>query len=254
MNNNERQTEPIVIVDNISKTFSSSGRKHKALDEVSTTIKRGEVLVIIGPSGSGKSTLLRTMNALESFDSGDIIIDGISLRDTRTDVDALRTEVGMVFQHFNLFQHKTALENIVLPQTVVRRRDARSATETARDLLAKVGISELGDRYPSQLSGGQQQRVAIARSLAMNPKIMLFDEATSALDPETVEGVLELMGQLAEEGMTMAVVTHEMTFARKVGDRVLFMDSGRIVEERDPDGFFDAPATDRAQRFLEQIL
>jgi len=254
MNKNEQKAEPIVVVDNISKTFTAGGRKHKALDEVSTTIERGEVLVIIGPSGSGKSTLLRTLNALETIDSGKITIDGVSLCDARTNVDKLRMEVGMVFQHFNLFQHKTALENIVLPQTVVRRRDAGAALETAQQLLAKVGIAELGDRYPSQLSGGQQQRVAIARSLAMNPKIMLFDEATSALDPETVEGVLELMGQLAEEGMTMAVVTHEMTFARKVGDRVLFMDSGRIVEERDPDGFFDSPATDRARKFLDQIL
>ncbi len=245
---------PIVTVDNISKTFRNGGRSFRALDGISTTIAPGEVLVIIGPSGSGKSTLLRTINALETFDTGDIIIDGVSLRDPKTDVDRLRTEVGMVFQHFNLFQHKTALENIVLPQCVVRNRDETSAKAVARELLEKVDIAELEDRYPSQLSGGQQQRVAIARSLAMNPKIMLFDEATSALDPETVEGVLELMGQLAHEGMTMAVVTHEMRFARQVGDRILFMDGGKVVEERDPDGFFDNPQTDRARHFLNQIL
>ncbi len=246
--------DPIVIVDNISKTFHSDGRSHRALDAISTTIGRGEVLVIIGPSGSGKSTFLRTLNALESIDSGDIIIEGVSLTDPKTNIDHLRTEVGMVFQHFNLFQHKTALENIVLPQIVVRRRDPKIALKTARELLQKVGIEELENRYPYQLSGGQQQRVAIARSLAMNPKIMLFDEATSALDPETIEGVLDLMGSLAQEGMTMAVVTHEMAFARKVGNRILFMDEGKIVEERTPEQFFTNPETERARRFLDQIL
>lgn len=246
--------DPIVLVDNISKTFHGGGRSHRALDGISTTISRGEVLVVIGPSGSGKSTFLRALNALEAIDSGNIVIDGVSLTDPKTNVDRLRTEVGMVFQHFNLFQHKTALENIVLPQRVVRGRDRQAALQTARELLAKVDIAEFEDRYPSQLSGGQQQRVAIARSLAMNPKIMLFDEATSALDPETVEGILELMGQLADEGMTMAVVTHEMMFARKVGDRILFMDEGKVVEECSPDKFFDNPATERARRFLNQIL
>lgn len=246
--------EPIVIVDTISKTFHSDGRHHRALDGISTTIARGEVLVIIGPSGSGKSTFLRTLNALESIDSGDILIDGVSLTDPKTNIDHLRTEVGMVFQHFNLFQHKTALENIVLPQRVVRRRNQKTAVETAQALLQKVGIEELAHRYPNQLSGGQQQRVAIARSLAMNPKIMLFDEATSALDPETIEGVLDLMASLAKEGMTMAVVTHEMAFARKVGNRILFMDEGRIVEERSPEQFFTNPETERARRFLDQIL
>ncbi|MEN3931514.1 amino acid ABC transporter ATP-binding protein [Microvirga sp. W0021] len=246
--------DPIVIVDNISKTFHAGGRSHRALDGISTTINRGEVLVVIGPSGSGKSTFLRTLNALETIDSGSIIIDGVSLTAKKTNVDQLRTEVGMVFQHFNLFQHKSVLDNIILPQKVVRRRSEAEATKVAQDLLEKVGIPQLADRYPSQLSGGQQQRVAIARSLAMNPKIMLFDEATSALDPETVEGVLELMGQLAAEGMTMAVVTHEMQFARKVGDRILFMDNGKVVEERKPNDFFDNPQSDRAKLFLEQIL
>ncbi len=245
---------PIVIVDNITRTFHDGGRAFRALDGVSMTISRGEVLCIIGPSGSGKSTLLRTLNGLETVDSGSIVVDGVALTDPKTDMNRLRTEVGMVFQHFNLFRHKTALENIVLPQTVVRGRPADEAEAQARALLKRVGIGEFADRYPSQLSGGQQQRVAIARSLAMNPKIMLFDEATSALDPETVEGVLDLMGQLAEGGMTMAVVTHEMRFARQVCDRILFMDEGKVVEERAPQDFFDNPKTERAKLFLDKIL
>lgn len=247
---------PIVVVDQISKTFRSAhGRgEHRALDNVSLSIEPGQVLVIIGPSGSGKSTLLRTLNALESFDSGRIIIDGVSLSDKKTDLNQLRAEIGMVFQHFNLFQHKTALDNVVLPQVVVRKRSRQEAVARARDLLAKVGIADRANHYPSQLSGGQQQRVAIARALAMDPKIMLFDEATSALDPEMVGGILDLMRKLANDGMTMAVVTHEMGFAREVADRIVFMDEGRIVEEGEPGPFFASPSHERTRAFLDQIL
>jgi polar amino acid transport system ATP-binding protein len=247
---------PIVLVDQISKTFHSAhGRgEHRALNNVSLSIEPGQVLVIIGPSGSGKSTLLRTLNALESFDTGRIIIDGVSLSDKKTDLNHLRAEIGMVFQHFNLFQHKTALDNVVLPQVVVRKRPRQEAVARARDLLAKVGIADRADHYPSQLSGGQQQRVAIARALAMDPKIMLFDEATSALDPEMVGGILDLMRKLAAEGMTMAVVTHEMGFAREVADRIVFMDEGRIVEEGEPGSFFASPSHERTRAFLDQIL
>jgi polar amino acid transport system ATP-binding protein len=247
---------PIVVVDQISKTFRSAhGRgEHRALDNVSLSIEPGQVLVVIGPSGSGKSTLLRTLNALESFDTGRIIIDGVSLSDKKTDRNRLRAEIGMVFQHFNLFQHKTALDNVVLPQMVVRKRSRAEAVARARELLAKVGIADRASHYPSQLSGGQQQRVAIARALAMDPKIMLFDEATSALDPEMVGGILDLMRKLAAEGMTMAVVTHEMGFAREVADRIVFMDEGRIVEEGEPGPFFESPSHERTRAFLDQIL
>jgi polar amino acid transport system ATP-binding protein len=247
---------PIVMVDKISKTFpSADGRsKHLALDEVSLTIEPGQVLVIIGPSGSGKSTLLRTLNALEKFDTGNIVVNGVALSDKRTNLDRMRAEIGMVFQHFNLFQHKTALENVVLPQVVVRGRPRSEALTRARDLLDKVGIADRANHYPSQLSGGQQQRVAIARALAMDPKIMLFDEATSALDPEMVGGILDLMRKLARDGMTMAVVTHEMGFAREVADRIIFMDQGRIVEEGEPGTFFASPSHERTRAFLDQIL
>jgi polar amino acid transport system ATP-binding protein len=247
---------PIVVVDQISKTFRSAhGRgEHRALDNVSLSIEPGQVLVVIGPSGSGKSTLLRTLNALESFDTGRIIIDGVSLSDKKTDRNRLRAEIGMVFQHFNLFQHKTALDNVVLPQMVVRKRSRAEAVARSRELLAKVGIADRASHYPSQLSGGQQQRVAIARALAMDPKIMLFDEATSALDPEMVGGILDLMRKLAAEGMTMAVVTHEMGFAREVADRIVFMDEGRIVEEGEPGPFFESPSHERTRAFLDQIL
>ncbi len=247
---------PIVIVDKISKTFrSANGRsEHRALDNVSLSIKAGQVLVIIGPSGSGKSTLLRTMNALETFDTGRIVVDGVPLNDKGTNLNHLRAEIGMVFQHFNLFQHKTALDNVVLPQMVVRNRSRDEALARAHDLLAKVGIADRANYYPSQLSGGQQQRVAIARALAMDPKVMLFDEATSALDPEMVGGILDLMRKLAGEGMTMAVVTHEMGFAREVADRIIFMDEGRIVEEGEPGPFFASPSHERTRAFLDQIL
>lgn len=241
---------PIVSIKNVSKLFGTL----KALDNVSNHINKGEVVVIIGPSGSGKSTLLRAINGLESLSEGKIIIDGVDISDKKTNINQLRAEVGMVFQHFNLFKHKTVLENIVLPQTVVLKRDKKEATKRALSFLEKVGISEKKDSYPSQLSGGQQQRVAIARSLAMKPKIMLFDEATSALDPETVGGVLQLMKELAKDGMTMAVVTHEMGFAREAADRVIFMDEGRIIEEAEPNQFFDHPQHKRTIKFLSQIL
>ena len=246
----------MIEVDHISKTFSGRDGSMvvKALDDVSNRIHRGEVVVIIGPSGSGKSTSLRTLNGLQDIDSGHIIIDGVDIANKKSDLNKLRAEVGMVFQHFNLFQHKTALQNIVLPQTVVLKRTREEAESIAHELLSKVGIPDRASNYPAQLSGGQQQRIAIARSLAMNPKIMLFDEATSALDPETVGGVLELMRQLANDGMTMAVVTHEMGFAREAAHRVIFMDEGKLIEENTPDSFFDDPQSERAQNFLRQIL
>ncbi|MER9592900.1 amino acid ABC transporter ATP-binding protein [Mesorhizobium australicum] len=221
---------------------------------VTTAIGHGEVLVIFGPSGSGKSTFLRTMNALETIDSGRIVVDGVSLSEPGADLNRLRAEVGMVFQSFNLFQHRTALDNVALPQTVVRRRSRTEALRRAHELLEKVGIDNRAGHYPSQLSGGQQQRVAIARALAMAPKAMLFDEPTSALDPETVTGILDLMKVLASEGMTMAVVTHEMGFAREIADRMLFMDGGLIVEEGTPQQIFHSPKQERTKQFLNQIL
>ncbi|MCR9235424.1 MAG: amino acid ABC transporter ATP-binding protein [Alphaproteobacteria bacterium] len=246
----------MIVIDKVSKTYHLKSRPEPvhALNNVTNHIDRGEVVVIIGPSGSGKSTLLRSINRLNEVDSGTITIDGVNVTDKKTDINALRAKVGMVFQHFNLFQHKTAMENIVMPQMIVAKRSRKEAEEIANDLLGKVGIPDRGNNYPAMLSGGQQQRVAIARSLAMKPKVMLFDEATSALDPETVGGVLELMRGLAADGMTMAVVTHEMGFAREAAHRVIFMDEGAIVEENNPDDFFDNPQTDRAQDFLRQIL
>uniref|UniRef100_UPI003531AACE amino acid ABC transporter ATP-binding protein n=1 Tax=Pararhizobium sp. IMCC3301 TaxID=3067904 RepID=UPI003531AACE len=246
----------MIVIDKVCKTYYLKSRPEpvRALDNVTNHIDRGEVVVVIGPSGSGKSTLLRSINRLNQIDSGTITVDGVNVTDKKTNINALRAEVGMVFQHFNLFQHKTAMENIVMPQIIVAKRSRKEAEEIANDLLEKVGIPESGNSYPTMLSGGQQQRVAIARSLAMKPKVMLFDEATSALDPETVGGVLELMRGLAADGMTMAVVTHEMGFAREAADRMIFMDAGAIVEENTPDSFFDNPQTDRAQDFLRQIL
>ncbi len=248
-------SEPMIVIEGVSKTYRMKGRPDvRALDNVSNTIARGEVVVIIGPSGSGKSTLLRALNGLQPVDEGRIVIDGIEVTNRKTDINKLRAEVGMVFQHFNLFQHKSALENIVLPQIIVAKRSRAEAESIARDLLKKVGLPDVEASYPVMLSGGQQQRIAIARSLAMKPKVMLFDEATSALDPETVGGVLEQMRALAVEGMTMAVVTHEMGFAREAADRMIFMDGGAIIEENTPAEFFDNPQTDRAQDFLSQIL
>ena len=238
----------------LKKTFTSRSQTVLAVDGMTTHIKKGEVVVVIGPSGSGKSTFLRCLNGLEEMTSGHIYIDGIDLADRRTDLNKIRREVGMVFQQFNLFPHKTVLENLVLAQKVVRKRSRREAEEKARGLLHKVGIAEKETEYPIRLSGGQQQRVAIARALAMDPKVMLFDEPTSALDPEMVGEVLEVMKQLARDGMTMVVVTHEMGFAREVADRVLFMDHGKLVEEGTPEHFFTNPREERAQLFLKQVL
>ncbi len=249
------QAAPIVRIEDVSKTFVIPGRDPvKALRNVTNHVDKGEVLVLIGPSGSGKSTLLRTLNGLETVDSGRILIDDREITDPKTNMNEVRQEVGMVFQHFNLFQHKTALENVTLPQIVVLKRSRAEAEEKADGLLARVGIAGMGSSYPSQLSGGQQQRVAIARSLAMDPKIMLFDEVTSALDPETVGGVLELMEHLAGGGMTMVVVTHEMGFARKAADRMLFMSDGALVEEGSPEVFFERPKEERLRTFLGQII
>jgi polar amino acid transport system ATP-binding protein len=248
-------SKAIVQIDNVSRTFRMPNRESiRALHGISNYVHRGEVLVIIGPSGSGKSTLLRTLNGLESVDAGRIVIDKVEVTNNKTNLNRVRQDVGMVFQHFNLFQHKTALENLTLPQVVVRKRHREEANEVAYALLERVGIADRADSYPSQLSGGQQQRVAIARSLAMNPKIMLFDEVTSALDPEMVGGILELMEQLASDGMTMVVVTHEMGFARKAADRMLLMDGGEIIEEGKPETFFESPKHDRTRAFLDQIL
>ncbi|MDM8514988.1 amino acid ABC transporter ATP-binding protein [Desulfobacterales bacterium HSG16] len=238
---------------NVYKTFYVP-HEVQALVDVTNKIEAGEVVVVIGPSGSGKSTFLRCLNHLEEANSGQIFIDGVDILDPKTDINRVRAEVGMVFQSFNLFPHKSVLENVTLAQRVVRKRSKEEAAETAMALLRKVGIDDKANVYPDQLSGGQQQRVAIARALAMNPKIMLFDEPTSALDPEMVGEVLDVMKSLAKEGMTMVVVTHEMGFAREVADRVIFMDNGAIVEEGTPDHFFTNPTNDRTKLFLSQIL
>jgi len=245
----------VIKAKNVYKTFKTTDRREvKALVDFSTDIKKGEVVVIIGPSGSGKSTFLRCLNRLEEIDSGDIIIDGVNINDKKVNINKIREEIGMVFQLFNLFPHKTVLENVTLSQVVVRKRSKNEALEVARGLLKKVGILEKENGYPSQLSGGQQQRVAIARALAMHPKIMMFDEATSALDPEMIGEVLDVMRTLAREGMTMVVVTHEMGFAREVSDRVVFMDEGQIVEEGTAEHFFTNPTHERTKLFLSQIL
>lgn len=226
----------------------------KALDNVSLDVLDGEKLVLIGPSGSGKSTLLRSINQLERIDHGRIVVDGIDISDPETDINKVREEIGMVFQSFNVFPHKTVLDNVNLAQLVVRKRSKKEASEISRELLKKVGIIDKVDEYPDKLSGGQQQRVAIARALAMKPKIMLFDEPTSALDPEMIGEVLDVMIKLAKEGITMIVVTHEMGFAREVADRVIFMDYGAIIEEGTPEHFFKNPTRERTKLFLNQIL
>ena len=228
--------------------------KVEALNGVTTTIKKAEVVIIIGPSGSGKSTFLRCLNHLETIDRETIMIDGILLTDSRTNIHRVREEIGMVFQQFNLFPHLSVLRNITLAQIKVRKRSHEQAERIARDLLAKVGIPEKADNYPFQLSGGQQQRVAIARALAMQPRIMLFDEPTSALDPEMIGEVLEVMKNLAKEGMTMVVVSHEMGFAKEVADRVIFMDEGKIIEEGTPDRLFEHPREERTRTFLSRVL
>ena len=245
------ERDDIIVVEGINKTFVGG---IKALVDFSTHIRRGEVVVVIGPSGSGKSTFLRCLNGLEEIDSGSIVIDGILLDDTRKNRLEIRKEVGMVFQQFNLFPHMTVLENVNLAQRRVRKKSQQEARAMSMDLLEKVGIDEKADSYPSQLSGGQQQRVAIARALAMMPKVMLFDEATSALDPEMIGEVLDVMKDLAREGMTMVCVTHEMGFAREVSDRVIFMEDGKIVEVGTAEHFFTAPVEDRTRLFLSQIL
>ena len=240
----------MIHVENLCKKFGDL----EVLKGINCHIHPQEVVCVIGPSGSGKSTFLRCLNMLETMTSGEIVIDGDHLSDPKTDINAVRTEVGMVFQQFNLFPHKSVVENVMLAPKLVRKLDKGEARKRALALLEKVGISEKADSYPEQLSGGQQQRVAIARSLAMEPKMMLFDEPTSALDPELVGEVLEVMKQLAHEGMTMVVVTHEMGFAREVGDRVLFMDGGIIEEEGDPEQIFKAPKSERTKAFLNKLL
>ncbi|OQX27696.1 MAG: peptide ABC transporter ATP-binding protein [Desulfobacteraceae bacterium IS3] len=243
----------MIAVRNIFKTFYVP-HEVQALVNVSDSINMGEVVVVIGPSGSGKSTFLRCLNRLETPDSGHIYIDNIDIMDPKTDINKVRAEVGMVFQSFNLFPHKTVLDNVTLAQRVVRKRSAEEALKKAMMLLDKVGIQDKAKVYPDQLSGGQQQRVAIARALAMDPKVMLFDEPTSALDPEMIGEVLDVMKTLAKEGMTMVVVTHEMGFAREVADRVIFMDHGAVIEEGTPEHFFTNPTHERTKLFLSQIL
>lgn len=226
----------------------------KALSGVNLTVKKGEVVLIIGPSGSGKSTLLRSVNRLERLDSGKILIDGESVTDPNSDIRHIREEVGMVFQSFNLFPHLSVLDNISLAPISVLKKPKNEAVEIAKTLLAKVGLSDKEKAWPEQLSGGQQQRVAIARALAMNPKVMLFDEPTSALDPEMIKEVLDVMTELAKEGMTMLVVSHEMGFARAAAHRIIFMDAGQIIEEAPPESFFTSPREERTRKFLEHIL
>ncbi|MEU9357123.1 amino acid ABC transporter ATP-binding protein [Streptomyces sp. NPDC048301] len=242
--------DPLIELRDVNKHF---GTLH-VLQNISLTVGRGEVVVVIGPSGSGKSTLCRTINRLETIESGRITIDGKPLPEEGKGLAELRAEVGMVFQSFNLFAHKTVLANVSLAQLKVRKRKKDEADQRSRELLERVGLASQADKYPAQLSGGQQQRVAIARALAMDPKALLFDEPTSALDPEMINEVLEVMQQLAREGMTMVVVTHEMGFARSAANRVVFMADGRIVEDRTPEDFFTSPESDRAKDFLSKIL
>ena len=243
-------SKDIIITEHVSKWFDD----FQALNDISTTVKEQEVVVVFGPSGSGKSTFIRTLNRLETHDEGRIVINGIELTDDLDNLEAIRSEVGMVFQQFNLFPHLSVQRNITLGPQKVRHLSQAAAEELAMQLLERVGIPEQADKFPAQLSGGQQQRVAIARALAMQPKIMLFDEPTSALDPEMIKEVLDVMRELAESGMTMIVVTHEMGFAREVADRFLFFDGGQIVEEGTPEHFFTDPHEERTKLFLSQIL
>ena len=240
----------IIKVENLKKNYG----KNEVLKNISIDVKEGEVVCVIGPSGSGKSTFLRCLNKLEESTSGTIIVDDIDINDPKTNIDMFRAEIGMVFQHFNLFPHKNVKENIMLAPVTLKRMTKEEAEKTAMRLLKRVGLEDKADQYPSQLSGGQKQRVAIARALAMNPKIMLFDEPTGALDPEMVGEVLKVMKELAQEGMTMVVVTHEMGFAREVSDRVIFMDGGYIVEEGTPDEVINHPHEERTINFLNQVL
>ncbi|MBW7959154.1 MAG: amino acid ABC transporter ATP-binding protein [Candidatus Promineofilum sp.] len=242
--------DDIIVIEDLYKDFGSV----VAVNGFSLTVRRGEVIVIVGPSGSGKSTVLRCINHLEMPTSGSVYIDGVRLEDKQTDINLVRAEVGMVFQQFNLFGHLTVLDNITLAQRLIRKRDKKEAERIAMEQLERVGIPEKAHAYPRQLSGGQQQRVAIARSLAMNPKIMLFDEPTSALDPEMIKEVLDVMLDLARGGMTMVVVTHEMGFARSAADRVVFMDQGNIIEMESPKVLFNDPKHERTKMFLSKII
>ena len=252
MNENRMDIEagPIIQFDKVNKWFEN----FHVLKDIDLKVGRGERIVICGPSGSGKSTLIRCINRLEEHQEGNIIVDGIELTDDVKNIDAIRSEVGMVFQSFNLFPHLSVIDNLIIGQHLVRKLPKSDAAEIAMTYLQRVKIDDQAEKFPGQLSGGQQQRVAIARSLCMKPKIMLFDEVTSALDPEMVKEVLDVMIDLAREGMTMLVVTHEMGFAREVANRVMFMDEGQIIEENEPSAFFDDPQSDRAKLFLSQIL
>ena len=240
----------MINVENLSKNFGDL----KVLKNISTTINKGEVISIIGPSGSGKSTFLRCINKLEEPTEGHIYIDGMDLMDKNTDINKIRERVGMVFQHFNLFPNMTVLENLTLSPTIVKKESKEEAEKYALYLLQKVDLSDKANSYPNQLSGGQKQRIAIARALAMKPEVILFDEPTSALDPEMIKEVLDVMRNLAKEGMTMLIVTHEMGFARNVGNRILFMDNGEIIEDCSPKDFFENPTNDRIKDFLNKVL
>ena len=240
----------MINVENLSKNFGNL----KVLKNISTTINKGEIISIIGPSGSGKSTFLRCINKLEEPTEGHIYIDGMDLMDKNTDINKIRERVGMVFQHFNLFPNMTVLENLTLSPVMVKKESKEEAEKYALYLLEKVGLSDKANSYPTQLSGGQKQRIAIARALAMKPEVILFDEPTSALDPEMIKEVLDVMRDLAKEGMTMLIVTHEMGFARNVGNRILFMDNGEIIEDCSPKGFFENPTNERIKDFLNKVL
>ena len=242
--------ENIISMTKINKYYDD----FHVLKDIDFSVKKGEIVVVCGPSGSGKSTLIRCINGLEDIDDGVILVDNIDIHASKKNLKDIRSEVGMVFQHFNLFPHLTILENITLAQNLVKKRSKDDAKKIARDLLEKVKLSDKADSYPADLSGGQKQRVAIARSLAMKPKVILFDEPTSALDPETIGDVLSVMKDLAKENFTIVCVTHEMGFAKEVGDRIVFMDHGRIVEENSPEEFFNNPKSERAQMFLKEIL
>ncbi len=249
-NNDVESTRPLVEINGVNKWY---GENH-VLKDINLTVNRGETVVVIGPSGSGKSTLCRSINRLETIDQGEILIDGVKLPEEGADLAKLRSDVGMVFQSFNLFQHKTVLENVTLAPVKVRKMNKQEAEKRAMQLFERVGVGAHAHKMPAQLSGGQQQRVAIARSLAMDPKLILLDEPTSALDPEMINEVLDVMVELAHGGMTMVVVTHEMGFARKAADRVVFMADGAVVEEADPEQFFSHPSSSRAKEFLSKIL
>lgn len=248
--NNNTASEEMIVIQDLNKWY---GNFH-VLKDINLTVRKGERIVVCGPSGSGKSTMIRCINRLEEFQQGSLVVDGIEMIEDVKNIDAIRRDVGMVFQHFNLFPHLSILENLCLGPIWVQKKPKAEAEAIAMKYLERVKIPEQANKFPGQLSGGQQQRVAIARSLCMNPNIMLFDEPTSALDPEMIKEVLDVMIELAEEGMTMICVTHEMGFAKKVADRVIFMDAGEIVEENTPHEFFDNPQVDRTQKFLQQIL